>query len=648
MTETAPERGLQPQLPEPCEEPPVLAVCGLSATFPGGVRAVSDLSFEVRPGEVLGLVGESGSGKTVTALAVMGLLPRHARVRGSIRLHGSELLGLPERQLARVRGKDIAMVFQDPQSAFTPVYTITDQLAEAVRVHDPVSRAAARRRAAELLDLVGIPAARARAFPHEFSGGMLQRAMIAMATAHRPAMIIADEPTTALDVTVQAQVLEVLALARRETGAALLLVTHDLGVVAATADRVTVVRAGELVESAAVDDLFHRPRHPYTITLLAATPRLDALHPPPPREGAPRSTGGGTRPRGVVLEVAGLGVTHANGVRAVDGVTFDVRKRETLALVGESGCGKTSALMAILSLEPAAEGRVSVLGGDVRTLTRAQRRALRRDLQIVFQDPLAALDPRMPVAELLAEPLRAHGAQDRRRREARVRELLGLVGLAPGYAARYPWQLSGGQRQRVGIARALALEPRLLVLDEPVSALDVSVRAGILRLLAELKARLDLSLLVVAHDLAMVRGLADRVAVMYSGRIVELGDVARIYQDPGHPYTRALLAAVPVPDPRLARDERRTPLSGEPPSGEPPSGEPPSREPLSGEPFRGEPAGAGVVPGGCCFRARCPLYSLLDEERRRRCVAESPTLRPRPGGDLVACHHSTVAPRPST
>ncbi|WP_035874186.1 ABC transporter ATP-binding protein, partial [Kitasatospora cheerisanensis] len=611
----------------------LLAVRNLTVDF-GDHPAVRGVDLDLRRGETLGLVGESGSGKSVTALAVLGLLPGSARIGGSVRLDGRELVGLPAKQLADIRGRRIAMVFQDPLSAFTPVYRIGDQIAEAVTVHQAVGRAAARKRAADLLDLVGIPdPARALdAFPHEFSGGMRQRAMIAMAVANDPDILLADEPTTALDVTIQAQVLDVLRTAQRETGAALVLVSHDLGVIAGSADRVAVMYAGRIVETAPVDELFTAPRHPYTLGLIGAVPRLDGRGGPlvpipgrPPAAGELRRAGcpfadrcplvedrcrsaepelagdgshlaacvradhlASTRPapaevypvpavpaagaapreeREAVLTVTGLTRSfprHRGSLLrrrigetwAVDGVDLEIRRGETLGLVGESGSGKSTTLYEILKLAAPQGGRIELLGQDTAALDRAAAHRLRSRVQIVFQDPAASLDPRMPVGDVIAEPLLAQRvpAADARRR---IPELLRQVGLDPAHADRYPHEFSGGQRQRISIARALAVRPDLLVLDEPVSALDVSVQAGVLNLLQQLKAELGLAYLFVSHDLSVVRHLADRVSVMYLGRTVETGTVERVFAAPRHPYTRALLAAVPLPDPAAERARPR-------------------------------------------------------------------------------------------
>ncbi|HEY8371216.1 MAG TPA: ABC transporter ATP-binding protein [Pseudonocardiaceae bacterium] len=694
---------------------PVLEVTDLEVSFPseaGRVHAVRGLSYQVAPGEVLGIVGESGSGKSVSSLAVMGLLPSTARISGSIRFRGRELIGLSDAELSRIRGRRIAMVFQDPLSALTPVYTVGDQIAEAILVHGRgrVSKQQALKRAVELLDLVGIPnaAERAKAFPHEFSGGMRQRVVIAMAIANDPDLIIADEPTTALDVTVQAQVLEVLKTAQEVTGAGIVIITHDLGVVAGFADRVMVMYAGRAVETGPVDEIYTHPRMPYTLGLLGSIPRLDATDKQPlvPIEGQPPSLVdlppgcpfaprcpmaiedctrtepdllpvNGSAPaaegtdehraaclrsaeiartdadaaqvyevtetvpeaevaqvpraeRQVVLEVSEL-VKHypvtagsvfkrrVGTVHAVDGISFDIREGETLGLVGESGCGKTTTLMEILNLQAPMGGRITVLGQDVAGLDRKGRKAIRRDLQVVFQDPMASLDPRMPIADILAEPMEVHGYSKERIRQ-RVPELLRLVGLRAEHAERYPHEFSGGQRQRIGIARALALEPKLVVLDEPVSALDVSIQAGVINLLDELKAKLGLAYLFVAHDLSVVRHIADRVAVMYLGKVVEIGEVNAVFGTPQHPYTQALLSAIPIPDPAKERQRERIILTGDLPS----------------------PANP---PSGCRFRTRCFKHAVLPEADKRRCIEEEPLRRPHNGDSTdheVACHFAEV------
>jgi peptide/nickel transport system ATP-binding protein len=681
---------------------PLLEVRDLTVEFvgeSGPVPAVRGLSYTLSRGEVLGIVGESGSGKSVSSLAVMGLLPPSATVSGSVRLRGQELLGLPDRRLARIRGSSIAMVFQDSLSALTPVHRIGDQVAEAVRIHQSVSGTAAHRRAVELLDAVGIPnaAQRAKAYPHEFSGGMRQRVMIAMAIANDVDVLIADEPTTALDVTVQAQMLALIETARQMTGAAIVMITHDLGVVAGIADRVVVMYAGRAVESGPVVPVYADPRMPYTIGLLGSVPRLDRPgRPLTPIEGAPPDLarlpqgcpfvsrcpvsvpvcrtvepvlepvadsarraachrrgeiafggidGSPVFPlpeiatpreelprdgRPAVLEVCRLVKRHPitrgavlrrriGTITAVDGISFDIREGEALGLVGESGCGKTTTIMQLLELAAPEEGRVSILGRDVASLGRQDRKHLRREVQVVFQDPLASLDPRLPVGDIIAEPLRAFGVVlDRRRR--RVRDLLDLVGLSAEHANRYPADLSGGQRQRIGIARALALEPRLLVLDEPVSALDVSIQAGVLNLLEHLKVRLGLAYLFVGHDLSVVRHVVDRVAVMYSGRLVEVGDADEVFGHPAHPYTQALLSAVPIPEPATERQRTRILLQGDLP----------------------DPAD---LPSGCRFRSRCPLFARLPPERRQRCSDVDPPLEPRSTRDhLSACHWARERP----
>ncbi|MGW4196741.1 ABC transporter ATP-binding protein [Streptomyces sp. NPDC005004] len=591
---------------------PLLQLAGLDVDFDGR-PAVRDVHLTLDRGEVLGLVGESGSGKSATALAVLGLLPGNAVARGSVRLDGTELLGAPERELNAIRGRRIAMVFQDPLSAFTPVYRIGDQIAEAVRAHQDVSRARAAARAVELLDLVGIPEPplRARAFPHEFSGGMRQRAMIAMAIANEPDVLLADEPTTALDVTIQAQILDVLRTAQRTTGAAMLLVSHDLGVIAGMADRVAVMREGRVVEQGTAEQVYGTPREPYTRELLAAVPRLDTPRVPAPATGEPVLTVRGLT-RTFPVRSAGVLRRRTGTVHAVDGVDLDLRRGETLAVVGESGSGKSTTLFELLELAAPEGGTVELFGRRYGTLTRAEQRELRRRVQVVFQDPMASLDPRMPVGDIVAEPLRAQGA-DRATAARAVPGLLARVGLDPDHADRYPHEFSGGQRQRIGIARALSVEPELLLLDEPVSALDVSVQAEVLDLLQRLKEELGLAYLLVSHDLSVVRNIADRVSVVYLGRTVEAGPVDEVFARPRHPYTQALLSAVPLPDPVRERARRRILLIGDPPS--------PTRR-----------------YDGCRFRARCPLQAELGEDERKRCAHEVPEFE----GDGAACHFPRV------
>ena len=698
--------------PDPASGAPLLQVRGLRVAFPsenGRVHAVRGVDLDVRRGEVLALVGESGSGKSVTSTAVMGLLDETASVSGSVRLHGTEILGRSDSYMSRLRGSQVAMVFQDPLSALTPVYTVGQQIVEALKIHRRgISDADARKRAVELLDLVGIPnpEVRVNAYPHEFSGGMRQRAVIAIAIANDPDLIIADEPTTALDVTIQAQILDVLRAAKQETGAGVIMITHDLGVVAGMADRVAVMYAGRIVEAGDVDDIFYRSRMPYTIGLLGALPRLDSkkdsalatLDGSPPSllaeptgcpfaprcpmaedeclEGEPaltrvRPDGGsdasGEAPAGPQLsacrrfpriEEKDLGyqdiyplprlktpkeldlpreqreevlrVTdlvkefplmkgavfkrRVGTVHAVSSISFDVRRGETLALVGESGCGKTTTLLEVLDLKAPQSGSIVVLSKDTAEISRARRRAMRRDIQIVFQDPMASLDPRLPVFDLIAEPLRANGWKGNEV-GGRVRELMELVGLEPSHANRYPRNFSGGQRQRIGIARALALNPSLLVLDEPVSALDVSIQAGVINLLDELRATLGLSYLFVAHDLSVVRHIADRVAVMYLGRIVEIGDVDAVFDAPAHPYTQALLSAIPIPDPAKERTRSRIILEGDLPS----------------------PANP---PSGCPFRTRCPKFAKeLTDDERLACVGAMPVSSSLGADHSTACYY---------
>ncbi|MBE8472451.1 dipeptide ABC transporter ATP-binding protein [Streptomyces justiciae] len=512
-------------------------VSDLTVEF-GSLRAVDGLSFRLEQGGALALVGESGSGKSTVASALLGLhRGTGARVGGSVEVAGIDVEEASDEELRRLRGGKAAMVFQDPLSSFDPYYAIGDQIAEVYRVHARVSRRAARARAVEVLERVGIPDAprRSRSRPHEFSGGMRQRALIAMALACTPDLLIADEPTTALDVTVQAQILDLLHTLREETGMGLLLVTHDVGVAAESVDEVLVMRHGRAVEHGPVGTVLGTPGETYTRELLAAVPRVDA------RRAATGEAGE------VVLEATGLRREFGRGKKAftaVDGVSLTIRRGETLGVVGESGSGKTTlGRMLVGLLEPTA-GEIKPGGG------------VRPDVQMVFQDPVSSLNPRRSVGESIADPLRARGERDETRIRGRVTELLERVGLEGAHYDRYPHEFSGGQRQRVGIARALAADPRVIVCDEPVSALDVTTQAQVVALLGELQRELGLALVFVAHDLAVVRQVSDRVAVMRRGRIVESGPADEVYDHPQDPYTQQLLAAVPALDPEVAARRR--------------------------------------------------------------------------------------------
>lgn len=674
---------------------PVLSVEDLRVQFPtaaGPATAVDGVSWSVAAGETLAVVGESGSGKSVTALAVMGLLPPPpaSRTSGRVLLQGRDLLLCGREELRRVRGRDVAMTFQDPATALNPVLTIGAQIAEVMRTHEHAGKVQSMRRAKELLGDVGLPDPHRRVddYPHQLSGGMQQRAMIAMALALNPLVLLADEPTTAVDVTVQAQILHLLAGLQVERGTAIVLITHDLGMVAGHADRVLVMYAGCVAEAGDTDDIFYRPRHAYTWSLLSGLsrserrgPRPQAIpgHPPSvvdrpsgcpfhPRcrfstdvcaahrpdllrqEGAAHlsachhsdsvagavdlAPGPGpleepavagqaqTQEGGDLLEVEGLVVYYPvttgavfrrriGEVRAVDGISFGIARGRTLALVGESGCGKSTTARAVLRLIDPTSGTVRFDGEDLAQVGPARLRALRREMQTVFQDPYASLDPRMDVRATLQEPFAIHGVDT-----DGVGNLLEVVGLGAEHAGRYPHELSSGQRQRVGIARAIALNPKLVVCDEPVSVLDASLQAQILTLLDDLQRTLHLTYLLVAHDLEVVRHLAHRVAVMYLGRIVEMAEGDSLFARPAHPYTQALLAAVPVPDPVRARTRSPVILSGELPSSQSP-------------------------PCGCPFHARCPKFAdELDESERQRCVEERPALVERPKVGLVACHYA--------
>jgi peptide/nickel transport system ATP-binding protein len=666
---------------------PLLSVRGLRVTFAtrdGLVQAVRGVSFELGRGEVLGVVGESGSGKTVSALALLRLLPpENTRIEGEVVFDGQSLLDLSPAALRRVRGARIGMIFQDPLSSLDPVRTIGAQLCETLRVHHRISGPASRARALELLDSVGIPdpARCLHAYPHELSGGMRQRAMIAMAVGLRPDLLIADEPTTALDVTVQAQIIELLHRIRAEYGLAMIVITHDLALTARVCDRLLVMYAGQIVEAGTITEVLGRPRHPYTQGLLRAAVRLDR-----PRSGrltpiegpAPDPTqipaGCPFRPRcphaieacltdpplervshfqsvacwvkppwrdgegqiqpaparasepsalEVLLQVEGLTVTYPiDGgpllrprawLRAVDEVDIAIARGTTLGLVGESGSGKTSLARAIMLAVRPTRGRVVFGGTDLTALPARALRSFRRRFQMVFQDPYASLDPRQLVGDAIAEPLRFHQLIHPSAVQDRVEELLELVGLDPRLARRSPHELSGGQRQRVAIARALALEPELVVCDEPISSLDVSVQAQIINLLRELQQRLRLTYLFISHDVSVVRHLSDEVAVMYLGRVVERGPVEQVCSEPMHPYTAALLSAVPVPDPARERARKRIILEGDIPS------------PLD-------------PPRGCRFQSRCWLRRALGNPDR--CETEEPMLASIGTGRFVACHYA--------
>ena len=683
---------------------PVFSVRDLTVSFAseaGTVHAVRGMNFDLYPGKTLGIVGESGSGKSVTSMAIMGLLDKNASVKGSITYHGEELLNKSDFEMSEIRGKGIAMVFQDPLSALTPVFSIGDQIKEALVTHNPkMTEQQIHDRSIELMNLVGIPdpEGRLKSFPHEFSGGMRQRVMIAMAIANDPDVIIADEPTTALDVTIQAQVLEVLRKAQRETGAAVIFITHDLGVIAGVADDIVVMYAGRPVEKADVDSIFDHPAMPYTMGLLGAVPRSDrernsrlvpipgspmnlvnmpkgcpfaprcplatdichttepAMEPVPGRPGqfvachrtqeivskgltfhdvytvaeAAKSKFAGVPrdERKMVLDVKHMRKTFpltAGGflrrkigeVKAVDDVTLDMREGETVALVGESGSGKSTTLMEIMAFKQPQDGEIEMFGTKLEhKMPREKRRELRSSVQYVFQDPMSSLDPRLPIYDILAEPMKVQHYSKEQIRE-RIGELMRLVELNPDQVDRFPTQFSGGQRQRIAIARALSVNPQLVLLDEPVSALDVSIQAGVINLLEDLQNKLGVAYLFVAHNLSVVRHISSRVAVMYLGRIVESGATEDVFEHPLHPYTQALISAVPVPDPKAERTRQRIVLEGEVPS--------------PTETFE-----------GCPFMGRCPLMPKLSAEQQARCRGERPALRPydtsRPSGHQVACH----------
>ncbi|MCG7421796.1 ABC transporter ATP-binding protein [Micrococcus sp. ACRRV] len=540
---------------------PVLAFQDVDVRFAtefGSVHAVKGVTFDVKPGEVVALVGESGSGKSVTSSTAMGLLPPSADITGSVKLGGREVLTMTDSQLRSIRGQDVAMVFQEPMTALNPVLTVGDQLTEALQLHGLAFGTEATKRAVELLTMVGIPDAadRLKQYPHQFSGGQRQRIVIAMAISCSPRVIIADEPTTALDVTVQAEILELLRSLKDKMNTGILLITHNMGVVADMADRVCVMLHGELVESGTVQQVLQRPQHPYTQRLLAAVPRLgEALETaePEPVTSTQTAVKYAIEAEDLCIEYDHRGKKN----RVVHDVSFQVAPGEILGLVGESGSGKSTIAKAVLGLLPVASGALRLQGEDLATMKAAEQRALRRKIGVVFQDPAASLDPRFPIGDVITEPMVIHGVGDRRSRLARAEELLDAVRLPRDVVNRYPHELSGGQRQRVSIARALTLDPEVLIADEPTSALDVSVQAAVLEMFAELQTRYEFACLFVSHDLAVVDMLAHKVLVLKDGRQVEQGPTGRVLHHPQAEYTQRLLAAAPVPDPDQQAERRR-------------------------------------------------------------------------------------------
>jgi peptide/nickel transport system ATP-binding protein len=571
---------------------PVLSLQGLTTSFrgpAGWLPAVKDLSFDLHAGETLAIVGESGSGKTVTALSLLRLVPpANSRIVGRALVGGRDILALPEADMDRVRGNEIAMIFQEPMTSLNPVLTIGQQIIEVLNVHRGLRGAAARAEALRILERVRIPAARARLddYPHQFSGGMRQRAMIAIALACRPKVLIADEPTTALDVTVQAQILELIRALQQDTGMAVLFITHDLAVVAEIADRMLVMWQGAAVEEGKTETVFRSPRAAYTRRLFGSVFALGAMRGEPAPKKMPLCDASPPEPAAVapprmpppdtpLLEVTGLTTRFSvrsglfggisGRVHAVENVSFSLKPAETLALVGESGCGKSTTGRSILRLIEPCAGAIRFEDTDLRALGKRELGRLRRKMQVIFQDPYASLNPRIPVARAIAEPLIVHGLAPPREAADHTAALLKTVGLAPEMGTRLPHEFSGGQRQRLCIARALALSPRLIIADEAVAALDVSIKAQVLNLMLDLQAQLGLSYLFISHDMAVVERISHRIAVMYLGEIVEIGPRAAIIENPQHPYTRKLLAAVPIPDP-TRRGTRKAPPAEDLPS----------------------------------------------------------------------------------
>lgn len=651
------------------------------------VQAVGNVNLHIDAGETLGLVGESGCGKSITGLSIMGLLPPGGKVvGGSIKLEGRELVGLPDAEMRKIRGNDIAMIFQDSSSSLNPTKTIGEQVAEPVLLHRGGSKKEAVDRAIEVLDLVGIPGAKERLsdYPHQLSGGLRQRVMIAIALSCDPKVLIADEPTTALDVTIQAQILKLLDDLKERFGMSILLITHDMGVVAGRADRVNVMYAGRMVEATGTKEIFSNMRHPYTQALLASIPRMDQdntktlfsipgippdlTNPPPGCRFAPRCAytksdcqesepslsgsenhvvacfhpvmDGPLKPEEMVTlshgvrERAGEGETpllevidlektfpvtsgailkrKVGKVHAVSGVSLTVRRGEIFGLVGESGCGKSTLGRMIVGLERPDSGKVLLNGEDIFSLRGRTLAKKRRDLQMMFQDPYGSLDPRMRVAAILREPLSIQGVESAKDQEARSIALMREVGLPSKALERFPHEFSGGQRQRIGLARALTLNPKLIVADEPVSALDVSIRSQVLNLMKRLQVSHDMAYLVISHDLAVVKYLADRIGVMYLGKLVELARGDDLYSRAAHPYTQGLIDTIPLPDPEIERDKKKRVISGELPS------------PIA-------------PPSGCRFRTRCPRAQEI-------CAIEEPKLRTFGDQHYAACHFPLVEP----
>ena len=533
----------------------ILEIDNLSVTFDtkaGPVHAVKGLSLSLEPGASLGIVGESGSGKSVSMKAVMGLLPGTAKVAGEISFDGESIASMSRSRLKHFYGVDVAMVFQNPMTSLNPVKRIAAQLTEGMKYHQGMSGAAATTRAHELLDLVRLPDARGRArqYPHELSGGMRQRVVIAMALANDPKLLIADEPTTALDVTVQREILDLLDVLRRDLEMAMILITHDLGVVSDRTDEVVVMYRGDTMETVPTENLFDDDRHPYTISLRDAMPDITKSRGGPDGEADEDSEGplAHLRDREAMIRVENLVVDYPgprrSTFRAVDDVSFDVLAGETLGIVGESGCGKSTTAKSIIQIPPPTSGTIRYDDTDLATLDETALREVRTDLQLIFQDPISALNPRRSVWDIVSEGIEIWGTSGTWT-DARLVELLERVGIDPSHSDRKPFEFSGGQCQRISIARALALDPRVLICDEPVSALDVSVQAQVLTLLEELKAEHELTMLFISHDLAVVRNISDRVMVMFFGRLVEIGDTDSIFERAAHPYTRRLLSAVP-------------------------------------------------------------------------------------------------------